>query len=192
MMYFYQKKTIMENKLNEETLKRIDNIKIPADLEALEVEFIPLRNDVLLKEAKQGERKLKAGGIDLIVPEFNGVSQPIGRIVALGPQCVPYLKKGQLVMYHAMQAMDIVISGVNYIIVNDLSGIRGIIADEMKVKVEANKPPTKAELDRAERTDRAVRVRKDNAVNFDNHMDGYHEKLKDKRKNPITSKYKGQ
>jgi co-chaperonin GroES (HSP10) len=178
----------MEN-LRQEVLDAIDGIKIPTDLENVEVSFIPVRNDVLILPSKKGERKALLGTMELILPEFEQSSQPIGRIVALGPKCQPYLKKGLLVMYSHMTAMPVSIGQKEYVIVEDFSGIRGIIVDEKKVEV-ITEPVSPLTIDRRNRIARDKKIQKDMNREFNNKVDEIHEKAKYQEKNPTTSNRK--
>ena len=64
-----------------------------------------------------------------------------------------------------------------------------VVADLEKVHVPV-KPITGEDLRKADKIANVKRVRKMNAENFDNKMDEYYEKAKDRQKNPTISKHR--
>lgn len=180
----------MEKQLRQDVLDTLNSIKLPQDLVDIETNAVPMRNEVLLLKVYHGERTKKIGSIDFIVPEFEQVSQPIGRIVALGPECKSYLKKGMLVMFNTMTAQSVSISGIEYNLVDDYTGIKIIIVDEKKVEVKTE-PVSPETIKRRERASRNAVIQKDMTREFDNKMDEIHEKANYAMKNPTLSKLKG-
>lgn len=176
----------MNQQINEALVKRIQEIKIPKDFENINLGYIPLGKGVLLKkEVSQGLRQTHGG---LLVAEVSASYQHKARIVALGPLCSQYLKVGLLVTYNGMTDIETIIHDEKYVLNNEIS-IEGIIEDVKNVNVLFEAPSPK-ELKRVEKIKENVRVIKGMRKDADNKEDEYEEKVKNKRKNPITSKYK--
>ena len=169
---------------DKEVFNIINSIVIPEDLRDLDIPVIPLRDKVIIKKV-DSQRVTKAG---LIIAETNKSNRPLGRILAVGPNCSHNLKKGLLVVFDPMFDFPLVIDGMDYIMLNE-PFIDAVIADEKRVHVPLE-PLTGADIKRAEKMDNVKRVRKLNEVKYENHMDEYNEKAKDRQKNPTISKYK--
>lgn len=165
------------------TLDRIKSIKIEKHILDLEVPVIPLRDKVILQKITS-QQISKAG---LLLVEGNKSNRPMGRIIAHGPQCSDYIKKG-LVVVHDNIFTPLVLNGIDYIMINE-NFIDCVVADEEKVHVPVA-PLTGEDIRKAEKRDNVERVRKMNAVKYENKMDEVHEKAKDRAKNPTISKYK--
>lgn len=165
------------------TLEIIKNIKIEDHFLNMDCPVVPLRDKVILKKMDQSFRT--ASGLEIV--EMDKSNRPLGRIIAFGPQCSEYIKKG-LVVVHDNVFTPLVLNGVDYIMINE-NFIDCVVADLSKVHVPV-KPVTGDDIRRAEKEANVTRVRKDNAKNFDNKMDEYHEKAKDRQKNPTITKYK--
>lgn len=165
------------------TLERIQSIKIEKHILALEVPVIPLRDKVILQ--KITSQQMTAGGLLLV--EGNKSNRPMGRIIAHGPQCSDYIKKG-LVVVHDNIFTPLVLNGIDYVMINE-NFIDCVVADEEKVHVPVA-PLTGEDIRKAEKRDNVERVRKMSAVTYENKMDEVHEKAKDRAKNPTISKYK--
>jgi len=168
----------------EELIKLINEIHIQDHLLNVNVSVYPLKDQVILSRVKH--EQVTAGG--LILAEMDMSNRPLGRIVAMGPNCSDYLKKGLTVIYSNGMGHSLLLNGIDYIMVYE-NFIDAIVADEKNVHLQT-KGVTGADIKRKEKSDMVNRVRKSNAVKFDNHMDEYNEKLKDRTKNPATSKYK--
>jgi hypothetical protein len=82
----------------------------------------------------------------------------------------------------------LLLNGIDYVMINE-AFIDCVVADLEKVHVPV-KPITGEDIRKANKISEVKRIRKMNAENFDNKMDEYHEKAKDRHKNPIISKYK--
>jgi len=169
-----------ENKI----LDRIKGIVIEKHLLNVECPVIPLRDKVILKKIDASFKT--ASGLEII--ELDKSNRPLGRIIALGPNCSDYLKKGLTAVYDTAMWQPLVLNGVDYVMINE-AFIECVVADLDKVHVPV-KPITGEDLRRQEKEANVKRVRKMNAQNFDNKMDEYHEKAKDRQKNPTISKYK--
>ena len=165
------------------TLERIKAIKIEKHILALEVPVIPLRDKVILQ--KITSQQMTAGGLLLV--EGNKSNRPMGRIIAHGPQCSDYIKKG-LVVVHDNIFTPLVLNGIDYVMINE-NFIDCVVADEEKVHVPVA-PLTGEDIRKAEKRDNVERVRKMSAAKYENTMDEVHEKAKDRAKNPTISKYK--
>jgi len=165
------------------TLERIKNIKIEKHILALEVPVIPLKDKVIIQ--KITSQQITAAG--LILVEGNQSNRPMGRVIAVGPNCSEYIKKGLVVIYDNIYS-PLVLNGVDYVMVNE-AFIDCVVADEEQVHVPVE-PLTGADIKRKERGENVERVRKLNDKKYENHMDEYHEKAKDRAKNPTISKYK--
>lgn len=165
------------------TLERIKAIKIEKHILALEVPVIPLRDKVILQ--KITSQQMTAGGLLLV--EGNKSNRPMGRIIAHGPQCSDYIKKG-LVVVHDNIFTPLVLNGIDYVMINE-NFIDCVVADEEKVHVPVA-PLTGEDIRKAEKRDNVERVRKMSAATYENKMDEVHEKAKDRAKNPTISKYK--
>lgn len=170
---------------NKEILTQIESIEIPMDLQKLQIPYIPLGSKVALKRVRKGERVLASG---ILLPEVGTNSGSVGRIIAVGPQVSPYLKKGLLVDFNAFEDIETIILGESYIIIHELS-INGIIADERKVEVQG-KPINPETEKRAKRIETFEKGKKALTKKSSNWEDSFEEKAKDRKKNPITSKYK--
>lgn len=170
--------------MNQETATRIKNIKIEKHILDLEVPVIPLKDKVILK--KIDASFVTKSGLEII--ELDKSNRPLGRIIALGPNCSEHLKKGLTVVYDASFWQPLTLNGIDYIMCNE-PFIDCIVADLDKVHIPV-KSITGDDIKKAERIDRNDKARKIGDKRFDNKMDEYNEKLKDKVKNPITSKYK--
>lgn len=168
----------------EELMKLINEMHIPAHLLNVNVSVYPLKDKVILSKVKH--EQVTTGGI--ILAEMDRTNRPLGRIISMGPQCSETLKKGLTVIYDYGMGQPLLLNGIDYIMIGE-NFIDAVVADEKKVHIPSE-GVTGADIKRAEKSDMVNRVRKDNVVKFDNHMDQYHEKLKDKVKNPVTSKYK--
>jgi co-chaperonin GroES (HSP10) len=116
----------MENNINQELVDRINRIVIPADIANMNVPVIPLGASVVIKEVKSKERK-SAGG--LLLAETMVTNELTGRLIAVGPECKPYLRKGLLVAYNSLANMQAYINGDNYIMCHE-SSVFYILADE--------------------------------------------------------------
>lgn len=169
---------------SKELIARVKSIKIEKHFLDLEAPFLPLKDKVILQKVSSSFKT--KGGIEII--EADKTNRPLGRIIALGPLCSEYLKKGLTVVYDASFWTPLLINGIDYIMCNE-AFIDGIITnlDEVHIPVKAI---TGDEIKRAERQDRNKNARKVSAKQSENATDEYHEKLKDRVKNPITSKYK--
>jgi len=170
--------------MDKSIIEKIKNIKIDKIFLDLEAPFIPLKDKVVLKKISSNFKT--ASGIEVV--ELDKTNRPFGRIIALGPQCSEYLKKGLTVVYDASFWTPLLINGIDYIMCNE-PFIDGIIADVEQVHIPT-KPITGLDIQRAERMDRNVKARKIGAKRAENATDEYYEKLKDRVKNPVTSKYK--
>lgn len=170
----------MESKI----LDRVNAIKIAEDLKNFYTPVIPRRDKVILK--KVDTQRTTASG--LIIAEINKSNRPLGRVIAFGPDCAPDLRKGLLVVFDPSFDFPLVVDGIDYIMLND-GFIDAIIEDEQRVVIPV-KPVTGAEIKRVERHENVTRVRKQNAVDYENKMDELQEKSKDRAKKPVTSKYK--
>lgn len=168
----------------EKMLERVNNIEIPADLVELQVPILPRKNKVIIK--KVDSQRVTAAG--LIIPEINKSNRPLGRIIAVGPQSPEDLKIGLLVLYDPAFDFPLVLDGIDYVMLSE-PFIDAIIENEKRVHIPLA-PVTGEEIKRAERIDRNVKARKIGAKRAENATDKYHEELKDRVKNPVTSKYK--
>lgn len=165
------------------TLERIQAIKIEKHILALEVPVIPLRDKIIIQ--KITSQQISQAG--LILVEGNMSSRPMGRIIAHGPQCSEYIKKGLVVIYDSMWT-PLVLNGIDYIMINE-AFVDCVVADEKQVHVPVA-PLTGEDIRKAEKRDNVERVRKMSAVKYENTMDELNEKAKDRAKNPNISKYK--
>lgn len=178
----------MNDKFKNEVIERIQSIVVPEDLVNIKIGAIPLGKGVILSKVKGGERMSESG---IILPEMKSTWQQIARIVALGPDCSQNLKTGLLVTYNSMADIETVIHGKSYIIANEVS-IEVIIEDEQNTVVVPKMPKNESPeaLDRAERNSTFKQGIKNIRKKGENDNDALHEKVKDIKKNPITSKYK--
>lgn len=165
------------------TLERIQAIKIEKHILDLEVPVIPLRDKIILQ--KITTQQMTAGGLLLV--EGNKSNRPMGRVIAFGPQCSDYIKKG-LVVVHDSIYTPLVLNGIDYIMINE-AFVDCVVADEKQVHVPVA-PLTGDDIRKAEKRDNVERVRKMSAVKYENTMDEINEKAKDRQKNPTISKYK--
>lgn len=165
------------------TLERIKAIKIEKHILDLDVPVIPLRDKIIIQ--KITSQQVTAAGLLLV--EGNKSNRPMGRIIAYGPQCSEYIKKG-LVVVHDNMFTPLVLNGIDYVMINE-AFVDCIVADEKQVHVPVD-PLTGDDIRKAEKRSNVDRVRKMNAVKYDNTMDEFHEKAKDRQKNPTISKYK--
>lgn len=170
--------------MDKTIIERIKNIKIENHFLDLEIPFIPLKDKVILQKINTNFKT--KGGLEII--ELDKSNRPLGRIIALGPNCSEVLKKGLTVVYDASFWQPLILNGIDYIMCNE-PFIDGIVAnlDEVHIPV---KPITGLDIQRAERMDRNIKARKIGAKRAENATDKYHEELKDRVKNPVTSKYK--
>lgn len=168
---------------NKDLIKQIQNIKIDKVFLDFEAPFIPLKDKVVLKKISSNFKT--ASGIEVV--ELDKTNRPFGRIIALGPQCSGYLKKGLTVVYDASFWTPLLINGIDYIMCNE-PFIDGIIADADQVHIPT-KPITGADIKRVEKASENKRVRAIFKKEADDATDKYYEELKDRKKNP--SKYKG-
>lgn len=127
----------MESNLNQELVDRINRIKIPSDIAQMKVPVIPLGASVVIKEVKSKERR-SAGG--LLLAETITTNELTGRLIAVGPECKPYLKVGLLVAYNSLANMQAYINGDNYIMCHE-SSVYYILADEEIVVDQAPLSP---------------------------------------------------
>jgi len=163
----------MEETFKQEVIERINSIEIPEDLKNIHIGYIPLHKGVVIKKVIGGERKTASG---LIIPEMASTNACMGRIVAVGPECSPYIRVGLLVNYNPMTDMETIIKGETYIL-NAEHSIEGIIEDKEVVIVPKAKTSTEIRKAKkiAEQSDTLKRVAKHNANEDD--------MLQDKRKN---------
>lgn len=167
---------------NKDLIKQIQSIKIDKVFLDLEAPFIPLKDKVVLKKISANFKT--QSGLEVI--ELDKSNRPIGRIIALGPQCSGYLKKGLTVVYDASFWTPLLINGVDYIMCNE-PFIDGIIADVEKVHIPV-KAITGADIKRAVKVGENKRVRAIFKQESENATDKLHEDIKDRKKNP--TKYK--
>ena len=175
----------MEN-INQELAKRIQAIPVPEKYKNINIGYIPLGKGVIIEKETEKGLTQTSGGILVPVVKSNFVSQ--GRIVALGPLCSEYLKLGLLVKYNSMTDITTEINNNHYVINSEIS-IEGIIEDIKSVSIKFEGPSAK-EVRREEKASENRRVISTLRKDAKNKEDEYEEKIKDKRKNPITSKYK--
>jgi co-chaperonin GroES (HSP10) len=169
-----------ENKTSE----LIKGIKIDKHLSDVIVPIIPLKDKVILKKIDASYKT--AAGLEII--ELDKSNRPLGRIVAVGPNCSEDMRKGLTVVYDSAMWTPLLLNGIDYVMINE-AFIDCVVADLEKVHVPV-KPITGEDIRKANKISEVKRIRKMNAENFDNKMDEYHEKAKDRHKNPIISKYK--
>jgi len=169
---------------NKDLINRVKNIKIEKHFLDIEAPFIPLKDKVILQKINSNF-KTKSG---LEIIELDKSNRPLGRIIALGPMCSDYLKKGLTVVYDASFWTPLLINGIDYIMCNE-PFIDGIITNLDEVHIPT-KPVTGEEIKRAERMDRNVKARKIGEKRAENATDKYYDDLKSKRKNPTTFKPK--
>lgn len=172
---------MQENK----TLELVKNIKIDKHLLDVECPVVPLRDKIILKKI---DATYKAAGGLLEVIELDKSNRPLGRIIAVGPNCSEYIRKGLTVVYDSAMWTPLLLNGIDYVMINE-AFIDCVVADLEKVHVPV-KPITGEDIRKANKISEVNRIRKMNAKNFDNKMDEYHEKAKDRQKNPTISKYK--
>lgn len=165
-------------------LERIQSIKIEKHILDLEVPVIPLRDKIILKKIDASFKT--ASGLEII--ELDKSNRPLGRIIAVGPNCSDYIKKGLTVVYDSAMWSPLVINGVNYVMINE-NFIDCVVADLEKVHIPVA-PITGDDIRKAEKIANVERVRKMSAATYENKMDEVHEKAKDRAKNPTISKYK--
>lgn len=174
----------MEN-INQELVKRIQNLPIPKDLVNLNVGVIPLAKSVLAIRVKGGERKV--GG--LIMPDSVTTQEFVARIVAVGPEVSSYLKVGLLVIYNSMANMESIIKGVSYLCMHETSIYYIITDNEVIVTVapESSEQKRKNIKIKAQAT-----TLKRVSAKQSNDEDTYLESLKAKRKVnfAVTKSYK--
>ena len=77
------------------TLELIKNIKIEKHLLNVECPVVPLRDKIILKKIDASFKT--ASGLEII--ELDKSNRPLGRIVAVGPNCSEYIRKGLTVVY---------------------------------------------------------------------------------------------
>lgn len=137
----------MEN-INQELVDRINRIKIPSDIANMDVPVIPLGASVVIKEVKSRERK-SAGG--LLLAETLSTNELTGRLIAVGPECKPYLKKGLLVAYNSLANMQAYISGDSYIMCHESSVFYILADEEVKVDQAPLSPEAKRKIEKAKK-----------------------------------------
>lgn len=121
----------MEQKFNEDLIKRVSSLKVPADLKDLKFDAIPLGKSVIIQETLNGERKSKAG---LIISTTKLSQGTVGYIMALGPECAPYLKVGLKVMYNVHANLELLIAGDPYLTMHE-TDLYAILDDEVQVNM---------------------------------------------------------
>jgi co-chaperonin GroES (HSP10) len=127
----------MEDRMKS-TLERIDNIFINEAHSNINIGYIPLAKEVVMTKVVHGE--IKVSGI--ILAESTKASSPLARIVAIGPECSQYLRKGLLVRFNPMVNVEERVNGVDYIFADEYA-VRGIVEDELKVKFYPKNPTPK-------------------------------------------------
>lgn len=166
----------------EEMLERVNNIQVPQDLVDLEVPLLPRKNKVVIK--KVDSQRVTAAG--LIIPEINKSNRPLGRIIALGPECPDDLRIGLLVVYDTAFDFPLVLDGMDYVMLSE-PFIDAIIENEKRVHLPLA-PVTGKEIKRIEKVSENKRVRAIFKKESENATDKYHEDLKARKANP--SKFK--
>lgn len=121
----------MQEKFNEELIKRINALKVPADLKDLKFDAIPLGKSVIIQETVNGERKSKGG---LIISTSKLSQGTVGYVMAVGPECAPYLKVGLKVMYNVHANLELIIAGDPFLTMHE-TDIYAILDDEVQVNM---------------------------------------------------------
>jgi co-chaperonin GroES (HSP10) len=123
----------MQEKFNEDLIKRINSLSVPSDLKNITFDAIPLGKSVIIQETINGERKSKGG----IIISTSKLSQgTVGYIIAVGPEVVPYLRVGLKVMYNVHANLELVIAGDPYLTMHE-TDIYAILADDVQVNMAA-------------------------------------------------------
>lgn len=149
----------MQDRINE-TLRRIENIVVASDI--VDIGYIPLRNELVLQKIIHGERKSAAG---ILLAEMTTSNTPLARIVAVGPECSQFIKKGLLVQYNPMLFREGVINGVTYVFATE-HGVLGIIEDEVKANFYPENPTVRQmERDANEEVTKRARKMSNDAIN---------------------------
>jgi len=135
----------------QEIIDKINAIPIPQFVLDIKLDYIPLGDHIVIKKSEDDyfSGTTMMGG--LIIPVKKSTYEHRGYIVALGPECSPYLKVGLLVNYNGMADISTLIDNVEYVLNRELS-IEGIIGDSSKV-VFTEEIPDNDTIDRQERKD---------------------------------------
>jgi co-chaperonin GroES (HSP10) len=162
----------MEKQYNQELIKKIKAIKVPEDLIKNDPGIIPLGKSVLLKKVKAGERKTETG---LIIADARTTAEYVARIVAVGPECSPYLKVGLLVIYNELANLESWIKGQNYLMVHE-SSLFYILLDDNAAVEAAPKSREQVRVEKKIKDQEAMLKRVDNKQKNDE--DKYMETIK--------------
>ena len=123
----------MQEKFNEDLIKRINSLSVPSDLKNIKFDAIPLGKSVIIQETINGERKSKGG----IIISTSKLSQgTVGYIIAVGPEVAPYLRVGLKVMYNVHANLELIIAGEPYLTMHE-TDIYAILADDVQVNMAA-------------------------------------------------------
>lgn len=161
--------------LRQELIDRINRIKIPKDIQDYESKVIPLGKSVILQRVKGGERKTKSG---LLLADSVS-TEVMARIIAFGPECHSYLRRGLLVTYNQFVNMESIVNGESMLMCHQDSIYHIVVDEEVDVRIAPETPEQKRVREKiTKQTDVLKRVYEKEL----NDEDKYEEKLKAKKK----------
>lgn len=161
----------MKQELNEELIKRINALEIPGDLKNLKFDAIPLGQTVIIQETVNGERKSKGG---IIIAQTKLSQGTVGYIMAVGPECAPYLKVGLKVMYNVHANLELMIAGDPFLTMHE-TDIYAILADDVQVNMA---PESERQRKRRIKQEEQKAIFKRVATKEKNDEDAYQERMK--------------
>ncbi len=127
----------MEQKFNEDLIKRVNSLSVPEDLKNLKFRAIPFGKSIIIQETVNGERKTKGG---LIISAGKQSQGTVGYVVAVGPEVYPYLNLiGKKVLYNVHANLELMIDGEPYLTMHE-SDIYAIL-DNSDEEIDVNMAP---------------------------------------------------
>lgn len=167
----------MKEEFNQELIDRINRIKIPKDLENYDPKIIPLGKSVIIKKIKAGERKTKSG---LILAEKTSISGEVtARIIAFGPECYPYIRKGLLCTYNSYANMETFVNGETLLMVHQQDIYHIIVDEEIEIVIAPETEAQKRRREKVKNQDEVFERVKKKELNAE---DKYEEALKARKK----------
>lgn len=138
----------------KDLIDKINALQVPNEFKNYDCGVIPLRGGVILQKVKSGERKTSSG---ILLVEKTESNEPVGRIVALGPEVAPYLKLGLLVTYHYAANMETYINGERMIFVDQSSVFHIVTEEKFYPKIAPESAEQKRRREKIERQEATLK-----------------------------------